>query len=363
MDKIAKEITNRVKRLRELLNVSGLAGALITRKSDVRYFSGFTGDDSILLVTLNKKYLLTDGRYIEEAENSTRGYEIIKWKEHPVSHAVSIISKKQNKKIGICDTHLTVNWHKKLLVDGIKTAPLDSVIATVREKKSDWEITCISKSLSAIEAAFRNFKPHIKVGMTEKDLKLELEFKMYSQGVERPSFETIVAEGANASLPHAHAGNRKIKDGSVLLIDFGGEIDGYCSDLTRTLFISEISDKWRERYEIVLAAQMAGIVTLKAGREIKEADKAARAVFSGAECEEYFIHSLGHGVGMDVHEMPRVSSKTIGKMPVGAVVTVEPGLYYPGEGGIRIEDMVVVEHNRTRVLSTLEKDIDSIVVG
>ena len=363
MVKLANEIVARVKKLRELVNVSGLTGVLITRKSDVRYFSGFTGDDSILLITSNKKYLITDGRYVEEAEKSTRGYDIVKWKDHPASYAASLIAKRQNKKVGICDNHLTVNWHKKLTVGGVKTAPFDSVIANIREQKSEWEVGKISQSLVAIEKAFRCFKDHIKVGMTEKELKLELELQMFDQGVEKPSFETIVAEGRNSSLPHAHAGDRKISAGSILLIDFGGEIEGYCSDLTRTLFISEISDKWRERYEIVLAAQMAGIVTLKAGRDIKEADKAARAVFSGAECEEYFIHSLGHGVGMDVHELPRLSSKTVGKMASGAVVTVEPGLYFPGEGGIRIEDMIVVEPGRTRVLSTLEKNIESIVIA
>ncbi len=360
---LAKEIEIRIKKLRQLVGVSGLAGALITRNSDVRYFSGFTGDDSLLLITSAKKYLITDGRYVEEAQQSTSGYDILTWKNHPATFAAKLLSKKANKKIGISDNDISVNWYKKILAEGLKTAPLDSVIASIREQKSEWEIEKITTSIQAIEAAFREFKGHVNVGMTEKELKLELELQMLDQGIEKPSFDTIVAEGVNSSLPHAHAGERVIKDKSILLIDFGGVIDGYCSDLTRTLFISEVTDLWRERYEVVLAAQMAGIVSIKCGREIKEADKAARAVFAGAECEEYFVHSLGHGVGIDVHESPRVSSKITTKMPAGAVVTVEPGLYYPGEGGIRIEDMVVVRNDRTTVLSSLEKDIESVVIG
>ena len=212
MLKLANEIIARIKKLRKLLNVSDLSGALITKKTDVRYFSGFTGDDSILLITLNKKYLITDGRYVEEAEKSTSGYDIVKWKDHPASYVASLISEKQNKKIGICDNHLTVNWHKKLTAGGVKTAPFDSVIANIREQKSEWEVCKISQSLVAIEDAFRSFKKRIKVGMTEKELKLELELQMFGQGIEKPSFETIVAEGANSSLPHAHAGDRKIAE-------------------------------------------------------------------------------------------------------------------------------------------------------
>ncbi len=363
MVKLAAEVGVRVKRLLELLAVSGLSGALLTRKSDVRYFSGFTGDDSVLLITRTHKYLLTDGRYVEEAEKTTYGYEILKWKEHPASFALTLLPQQGKVKLGVSDNDLKVNWYKKLLGGGLETAPIDSLVASVREQKSEWEIEMITKSLAVIEKAFREFKGVIKAGMSERELKLEFEYRMYRAGAEQLAFETIVAEGANSSLPHAHAGERVLREGSILLLDFGGVIDGYCSDLTRTLFCGAIAPLWRERYEIVLAAQQAGIVSFRAGREIQEIEKAARAVFTGAEVEKYFIHSLGHGVGMEVHEAPRVSLKAVGKIPLGAVVTVEPGLYFPGEGGIRIEDMVVVEKTRARVLSTLEKDIESVVVG
>ncbi len=362
MVKLVREVTARVKRFKELLAVSGIAAALVTRKSDVRYFSGFTGDDSCLLLTKRQDYLITDGRYVEEAKNTTRLYEVVTWKDHPAAFAAELLPG-TIKKIGICDNHLTVHWHKKLLGAGLNTVPLDSVIANIREQKSAWEVDKIRDSLKAVESAFREFKSRIKVGMTEKELKLELEFLMYRQGVEAPSFDTIVAEGENASLPHAHAGERCIAQGSILLIDFGGIIDGYCSDLTRTLFIGDVSDQWRERYELVLQAQQAGMAVIKAGAETKSSDIAAREVFAAAGVEENYLHSLGHGVGMDIHELPRLSKKAAGKLPAGAVVTVEPGLYYPGFGGIRIEDMVLVERSGVRVLSTLEKDLESAVVN
>ena len=358
----AREIPFRVRRLTELLGVSGLNGALITARSDVRYFSGFTGDDSCLLITPGKKYLVTDGRYVEEAENSTVGYEIVTWKEHPAVFAADLFSNDSGRKLGVCANNLTVNWYKKLGAAGINMAPLDSVIARIREEKSEWEIEQIMTSLRAVEAAFREFNKMIKIGMSEKELKLELEYCMYAQGVENPSFDTIVAAGANSSLPHAHAGDRRIAAGSILLIDFGGVINGYCSDLTRTLFIAEISAEWQERYELVLAAQKAGIEAVHHGVELRNIDRAAREVFVEAGVAEYFVHSLGHGVGLDVHELPRLSSVALGKMPIGAVCTVEPGLYFPGEGGIRIEDMVVAGRNGTIVLSTLEKDLGTMVV-
>ena len=357
------EVERRIKKLKELLSVSGLTGVLLTKQSDVRYFCGFTGDDSLLLLTAGKRYLITDSRYTEEAELTAENCEVVVWKEHPVSFAATLLEKEKCVKIGVSFNHLTLSCFKKLSIAGVDVAPIDSIVSKIREEKSEWEIEKITASIAAVEAAFREFKNHINVGMTEKELRLELELQMYSQGIEHTSFETIVAEGENSSLPHAHPGNRKIKPGSVLLIDFGGVLDGYCSDLTRTLFIKEVSEIWRKRYEIVLAAQLAGIVALKAGRDIKDSDKAARRIFASHDCEDYYMHSLGHGVGLDVHEAPRLSVKASGKIAAGSVITVEPGLYYPQEGGIRIEDMVVVRRSSTRVLSRLEKDLESSIIS
>lgn len=359
----ATEVERRIKRLKSLLAVSGLSGVIITKKSDVRYFSGFTGDDSVLLIVPRKKYLITDSRYTEEAEQTVCGFEIAVWKEHPFAFAGSLLDKRKIRKIGASFNDLTVTAARKLSAGGIELAPVDSIISKIREEKSEWEIRKISSSIKVIEKAFREFKSHISIGMTEKDIRLELEWQMYAQGADKTSFETIVAEGKNSSLPHAHAGKRKISRGSILLIDFGGVVDGYCSDLTRTLFIGDVSEKWRKRYEIVLAAQKAGIKNLKAGVELKTADEAARAVFAAADCEDKYVHSLGHGVGLDVHESPRISVKSPGKIVAGSVITVEPGLYYSGEGGIRIEDMVVTMRDGTRVLSRLEKNLESSIVS
>jgi len=197
--------------------------------------------------------------------------------------------------------------------------------------------------------------------MTELEIKAELEYLALRHGAESMSFPTIVAIGANSSLPHAQAGKNRLKAGVPLLIDFGVFADGYASDLTRTLFLGKIPAFWRVHYQTVLDAQSAGIAAIKAGISGKIPDAAARQVFRRAGVEEYFIHSLGHGFGLEIHEAPRLS-RFAGELPLDSVVTVEPGLYFPGKGGIRIEDDVRVRAERGEVFSHLPKQLSDCVI-
>jgi len=358
----SNEVNNRVKALQRLLTAIGLKAAFITAPADVRYFSGFTGSESYLLITPRKKLLITDNRYSEEAEKTAPDFQMVIWKMHPAEFSAQQLNDLNIDKCGICQNNLTVTWHKHLTKKKIRTVAIDSVISNIRSVKSDLEIRAIAKALRCAEEAFTNTLTKIREGMTEMDVRLELEWQMMRLGASEPAFETIVAAGANASLPHAHAGTRKLKANKMLLIDFGARVNGYNSDLTRTLFIGNIPKIWLERYELILQAQQAGIDAIKAGVACAEADKAARKVFAQGGVLDNFTHSLGHGVGLEVHEAPRLSERSKDKLKEGNIVTVEPGLYFPGSGGIRTEDMVAVTENGAKVLSTLAKDAESMVI-
>lgn len=356
------EIRQRMQRLQKALAVKKVQAALFVCPHNVRYFTGFTGSDSCLLLAGRKHWLITDSRYTEEAALSAPLVEAVCWKKHPAEFAAELLKKSGISRVGFCQQHLTVAWFNHLKKARFSLQPVDELASSLRMLKSEAEVRAILKALKCAQDAFRALKPQIKVGMTEMEVRLELEYQMLTRGASAPAFETIVAAGANASLPHAHAGARKLKSGGLLLIDFGACVDGYNSDLTRTLFLDTIPKIWLRRYEAVLAAQVAGIQELKAGAPVAKADEAARAVFASAGLLEKFTHSLGHGVGLQVHESPRLSVRSSEVLQAGHIVTVEPGIYLPRQGGIRIEDMAYITVGGARILSSLEKNAETAVV-
>lgn len=364
MSKPGMEQQQRIKRL---LAGDGKVAApeavLLVSEHDVRYFSGFTGSDSYLVLHGRKRWLVTDARYLEEAQKSAPGFEILLWKKHPAEFIAGLLKVAGARSLGVCENGLLLSWYKRLRKSGCALHGLDGRVAQLRAVKSVSEVAEICKALRCAQTAFRELRSVLRAGMSELEIRAELEYRMARYGAEATAFATIVATGANASLPHAHAGQRRIKAGSLLLIDFGARLGGYNSDLTRTLFIDKIPAIWLRRYEAVLAAQRAGIAAIRAGALCAGVDQAARSVLAEYGLEEYFTHSLGHGLGREVHEHPRLS-RLAGKqeLAAGNVVTVEPGVYFPGRGGIRIEDVVLVTAGGARVLSSLEKDIASVVV-
>lgn len=353
--------------LRAALKTKKLAALLLSRPEDIAYLTGYTGEDALALFTGRHGWLLTDPRYREEAQATASGLEVVMWKTHPVTHAASLLRKARVRSVGVCARHLTMEAHDRLQVglgSGARIEAADAIPETLRIQKSDTELRAIRTALRCAEAAMDAVRPRIRAGMTEADLRLDLEWEMRRRGASGPAFETIVAADANASRPHAHAGTRRLRAGGRVLIDWGACVNGYNSDLTRVFYLGSISTFWRRCHETVLRAQDAGIQAIRAGISCAEPDMAARAVFEEAGCLEQFTHSLGHGVGRAVHEAPRLSKAGHATpLPVGAVVTVEPGLYYPKRGGIRIEDVVLVTAKGHRILSRTPKDIDASILA
>jgi Xaa-Pro aminopeptidase/Xaa-Pro dipeptidase len=238
---------------------------------------------------------------------------------------------------------------------------LDREISDQRAVKDAGEIRAVEKALACAEAAFVAARGRWRAGMTEIDVKLDLEWEMRRRGAVATAFETIVAAGANASLPHAHAGRRRIRPGKALLVDFGARLNRYHSDVTRTLWCGRIPGIWLKRYRAVCDANQIGRDAIRAGISGREVDAKVRRFLDSAGLGEFFSHSLGHGVGLAIHEEPRLGSRSPYALAAGNIVTVEPGIYFPGAGGIRVEDMVLVTAGGSRTLSSLPRGVDSLV--
>ncbi len=345
----------------------GLDGALLSGRDDIFYCTGYTGSDAVVLVSAKKKkgWLVTDSRYTEEAANTAPDVETEVWRAGFGAYVGKRIHKLGMKKIGYAPQTLTVSFFNAVSAEsakGAKWIDIGAMLGDMRAVKSSGELALMQAALTCAEDAFFAAKKRWRIGMTEMDVKNDLEWEMRRRGAEDAAFETIVAVGANASLPHAHAGGRKLAGGKMVLIDFGARVNRYNSDLTRTLWMGEIPKVWARRYQAVLDAQQAGIIAIQPGVVCGAPDKAARAVFAERKLEGYFTHSLGHGVGLAVHEEPRLGRANERVLEPGNIVTVEPGVYFPGSGGIRTEDMVVVERTGARVMSTLEKSLAGAVL-
>ena len=363
--KARDEIPSRLEALFERLERLGLDGAILDRRDDAYYFSGYTGSDAVVLLSVKKRrgWLVTDSRYAEEAEQTAPGLETVLWRGGFAASVGKMIGKFRLAKMAYTPSTLRVAFfdHMRREAGTRRWRDIDSEIGDLRSVKSPGEVDAIAKAVACADAAFLAAKKRWRAGMTEIEVKNDLEWEMRRRGAEDASFETIVAVGPNASLPHAHAGNGKIRPGAMLLVDFGARLGRYNSDCTRTLWAGSVPAVWLKRYRKVLAAQAAGLAAIRAGVPCSAPDAAAREVLAGAGLEEKFTHGLGHGVGLAVHEEPRLGKASRRVLAAGNVVTVEPGVYFPGSGGIRIEDMAVVEEEGARVLGMLPKDPESLV--
>jgi Xaa-Pro aminopeptidase len=368
MGKGCEEYARRTSALEDLLRGDGFDAAVVSRRQDVHYLSGYSGSDAILVFAVSgnpKRFLLTDPRYREEAERSAPGWETAIWKNGMFAFAGALLRKWRSRRVGFSPAATSVLSYRALRANagaGKEFGDGDGRLASLRAVKSEFEIACVEKAVACAHSAFLAAKRRWKTGMTEREIRNDLEWEMRRRGAEDAAFETIVAAGANASLPHAHAGGRPIAPGRMLLIDFGARVGCYNSDATRTLWAGDVPRRWRQRYQAVLAAQCAALAKLSAGTSCSLPEAAARGVLAAAGLEEYFTHSLGHGVGLEVHEEPRLGSGGGGRLAAGNIVTVEPGLYFPGAGGIRIEDMALVTGDGARVLGSLPKDVESMLI-
>ncbi len=334
---------------------------LISTEENRRYLTDFPSSDGFLVVTKKEAVFFTDSRYIEAAQNSISGCDARLFTA--VSKEIKEYLIENNiKKLHTEKENLTMGGFDRLSkalspVKCFPSATLDKKISSLRRVKSAQEIKNIKKAQKISEKAFEHILKFIKPGVTEKEIALELDFYMLSHGAEAVSFETIAVTGKKTSMPHGVPDSTVVKDGDFVTMDFGAVVNGYHSDMTRTVAVGEISQEQRKIYEIVSEAQRKAIEKISAGVSCKAADAAARDVISSAGYGEYFGHGTGHGVGVEIHEAPNLSPRSEDKLKVNNVVTVEPGIYIPGKFGVRIEDMVRVKKQGCENLTNSPKEL------
>ena len=353
---------NRLSRLFDELE--GVDCALITSDINRRYFTGMKSSAGVILAFPGKAYLLIDFRYIEKARETVKDAEVIEAKKLG-EQLTELLKRHGARTMAIEAKTMTVSelsGYKKLFsgIDIDSSDKLSNAVGALRMVKDAEELACIEKAQSIAETAFDHILGFIREGVTERQVALELNRVMFENGAEDLSFETIALSGANTSMPHGVPSEKPIQRGEFVLMDYGAVWNGYHSDMTRTVCVSEPSDEMRRVYNIVLEAQLAGINAAKPGITGKELDAVSRSIIEKAGYGDNFGHSLGHGVGMEIHEEPFASPKQKTVLKAGEVVTVEPGIYLAGKFGVRIEDFVILTENGCRNLTKCEKNIISL---
>lgn len=335
---------------------SGIDGFLITDLINVRYLSGFTGSSGFIVIADKDAIFVTDFRYEEQAKEEVKGHKFRFERTERTKEIKKIIEDYGIKKLGFEDHSVNYAFFKKLLKKGIKLKAITGSVESLRLVKSDEELSCIKKAVQRAENAFRKLQSSIKPGITELKLALKFEEFLKKEGCKKIPFEVIVASGLMSALPHAKPSNKIIKKGDLIVFDWGGECNGYYSDMTRTVLLKGgDTTKQKELYYTVLEAQSRAIKAVKAGIKAAEIDRAARSYIKEQGYGEKFGHGTGHGIGLAVHERPYISWKSRDMIGQGMVFTIEPGIYLPGFGGVRIEDMVAVRKNGAERLTKLSR--------
>ena len=347
----------RIKALREAMIKEGVDAALIITDENIRYYSGFSGSGSELLITLNEKYLFTDFRYTEQAEAET-DFAVLETKGPARHTAIFEHAKKSGKTIGIDLSGVSFTAYKAFLqhIDETDIVDISDAIEAQRAVKDEAELALIAKGAHHNDGLFSHLCKLIRPGMTETDIKAEIVYYMNRNGAET-AFAPIVASGPNSSLPHATPTNRKIAAGDFVTMDYGCRFDGYCSDFTRTVGIFDIDKEQQKVYDIVKCAGDIALEMLKEGIAAREADAAARDYISQHGYADAFGHGLGHGVGLFIHEAPSLNEISQAILADGMVVTVEPGIYLKGRFGVRIEDLCVIKDGGSVNLTTAPRDL------
>jgi len=354
-------ITNRLYKLRKSLTEKELDGIFISQPQNRYYLSGFDGSAGYLLITQKDKVLATDFRYVEQVKVQSPDYRVFQITSNLADWFPQLVTELKLKKLGFEaeDTSYTMY---RLLSDSLKKAesrlqlvPVDGLVESLRAIKESEEIELITRAVEITDRAFEYIESIIRAGMTEKEVAWELEKFQRERGSQALPFDIIVASGPNSALPHAKPTGRKINEGEPIVIDMGARVEGYCSDFSRTLCLGEPDNTFKMVYDTVLGAQLTAIALIKEGMTGKEADSFARTVIEEAGYAEAFGHSLGHGVGLAEHEQPRLAPTSTEPLTSGMVFSIEPGIYLPGWGGVRIEDLAVMENGEIRILSKGKK--------
>lgn len=347
----------KLNKLRSKFDELGIDALLITSTYNRRYITNFTGTAGVALITANQALFFTDFRYIEQATKQCEGFTIIKHGPSIIAEIGSQIERLGVHKLGFEQdfiSYSTYSEYKAALK--AELVPISGIIEKLRLIKTESEIKILKEAADIADAAFKHILDFIRPGLTELEVSNELEFFMRAAGATSSSFDTIVASGQRSALPHGVASDKIIEKGDMITLDYGAYYKGYVSDITRTIALGEPDPKLKEIYTIVYKAQMRGVEGIKPGMTGKEADALTRDYITEKGYGEYFGHSTGHGIGLEVHEGPALSFRSDLKLLPGMIVTVEPGIYIPGLGGVRIEDdiMITKDHNELLTHSTKE---------
>ena len=367
-----------MKYINNLIDELKLDAILLTDSYNIRYISGYKGDTGVLFATKDKGYILTDSRYTEQVTIEAPEFECVDIGMTGYSKTLKGLLSVRNDngsgtpvsvnpdnnipcyKVGFEDEHISYKQYKTFCdaFSGVELIPMGGKVNSLRQIKSDAELACIEKAESIGDEAFSHILTFLKPGISEREIALELEYTMKRLGASGLSFDTIAASGPHSSLPHAVPDDRRLCEGDFLTMDFGCVYNGYCSDMTRTIFIgSAPTKKQLEVYNTVLHAQTESMKLIKPGAKCSDVDACARSIIADAGYGDYFGHGLGHSVGLYIHEEPRLSRKCDDILKPGMTMTVEPGIYLPGEFGVRIEDLVVVTETGYRNLTASDKEL------
>jgi Xaa-Pro aminopeptidase len=331
---------------------------LVSSLANIRYLTGYAGSNGLALVTRSETHFFTDPRYALEASQSiTCKLHIAK--RLLMEDLAGIVKRRKLKKIGFEPAWLNLEQHQKLkdlLPLGASLMPIPGVVENLRMTKSPAEIDMIRKSVRVNSEAYARTLRRVRLGMRERDIAAELDYQMRLHGAEKPAFDTIVATGARSALPHAQPTSKRLEENDLLLIDMGACLDGYMSDMTRMAFLGIPNKRVRTLYDAVREAQMAGIEAVRPGVTAAQVDAAARGVLKRQGLDRQFVHSTGHGLGLEIHEGPRIGKKDKTVLRAGMVITIEPGAYIDRLGGVRIEDTVLVTTNGCEILTPTTKE-------
>jgi len=353
----------RIRKLRDVLQKQGIEAILVGSAYNRRYLSGFTGSSGMVLVTAGQCWLLTDFRYRTQAPQQAPGFEIVEHGSSPLADVYKLLKQNGITQLAFEEEHVTYSQYTawKGILQNIALQPVNGIVEGLRVIKDESELQVMQEAADLADRTFSHILQHLRPGVSEKEIALEMEMFMRKHGATSSSFDTIVASGERSALPHGVASDRIIGSNEFVKLDFGAYYNGYCSDLTRTVVVGQPTDKHKEIYNIVLEAQLHALAHIKPGMTGREADALARDVIAKYGYGDLFGHSTGHGLGMEIHESPRLSVQSDTILTPGMTVTVEPGIYVPGFGGVRIEDDIVITESGIKILTSSPKDL--IVLG
>jgi Xaa-Pro aminopeptidase len=354
-------MSNRLAKLSSQLAPKGLDAIVISQAENRRYLSGFTGSAGFLLISPQRAILATDFRYVEQAQAQAPAFEVVKIQGEIAKWFPRLASELDAQKLGFEGKDTSFSTYKELTdalsnaKKGISLVPTDGLVESLRAVKDKEELQLIKKAAALADAALEEILLRVRPDISEKELAWEIESFLRRNGSEPVPFELIVASGPNSALPHARPTDKIISNGEPVVIDIGAKVEGYTSDITRTICLGEGDSNFHRIYDIVLGAQLTALATLQTGMTGEQVDRLARTVIEQAGHKEAFGHGLGHGVGLATHEKPRLGTSSTDILAEGMVFTIEPGIYISGWGGVRIEDMVALEESKVRLLTQASK--------